>query len=56
MKSEADVVRFCIEAGMTCQHSTPVLKKLKAEGIIELNFWVPDVSKLKAPRPIRTPG
>jgi three-Cys-motif partner protein len=53
MKSEADVARFCIEAGMTCQHSAPVLKKLKVEGAIHLNFLVPDVRKLGSPRPIR---
>jgi len=53
MQSEADVVRFCIEAGMTCRHSTPVLKKLKAEGAIEVNFQVPDIRSFKLPRPIR---
>jgi three-Cys-motif partner protein len=50
MKSEADIVRFCIEAGMTCQHSSPVLKKLKAAKVIDMNFRVPDVRNLKAPR------
>jgi len=53
MQSEADVVRFCIEAGMTCQHSTPVLKKLKSQGVIELNFQVPDIRSFRLPRPIR---
>jgi three-Cys-motif partner protein len=53
MKSEADVVRFCIEAGMTCKHSAPALKKLKTEGIIELDFKVPDVRNIRTPRPIR---
>jgi hypothetical protein len=53
IKTEADVVRFCIEAGMTCQHSSSVLKRLKAEKVIDINFWVPDVRNLKTPRPIR---
>ena len=53
VKSEAEVVRFCIESGVTAQHSTPVLKKLKSEGVIELDFKVPDVRKIKSPRPIR---
>jgi three-Cys-motif partner protein len=53
MQSEADVIRFCIEAGMTGQHSAPLLKKLKSEGVIEMNFHVPDVRKFKSPRPIR---
>jgi three-Cys-motif partner protein len=57
MNSEADVIRFCVEAGMTCRHSEPVLKKLKKlknEKIIDLDFRVPDVKRLKAPRPIDT--
>lgn len=53
MESEADVVRFCIETGMTSKHSAPVLKKLKAEGAIEIDFRVPDVKKMKSPRSIR---
>ena len=52
MQSEADVTRFCIEAGMTGRHSAPLLKKLKSEGIIEMNFQVPDVRNFKSPRPI----
>jgi three-Cys-motif partner protein len=53
LHSEADLVRFCIEGGMTCQHSAPVLKKLKKEGKIGLDFQVPDVRKMKTPRAIR---
>ena len=53
MGSEAEVIRFCIEAGMTPRHSVPILKKLKSEGIIEMDFQVPDVKKMKSPRPIR---
>lgn len=53
LRSELDVVRFCIEAGMTCQQSAPILKKLKDEGIIEIDFRVPDVGRLKSPRAIR---
>jgi three-Cys-motif partner protein len=54
MKSEADMVRFCIEAGMMCKHSESVLKKLKAAGVISADFHVPDVRKMRNPRPIRT--
>lgn len=53
MTSEADVARFCIEAGMTCRHSAEILKKLKREGVIALDFQVPDVRNLKSPRSIR---
>jgi three-Cys-motif partner protein len=53
MKSEADVARFCIEAGMTCRHSSPVLKKLKTEHILDLDFTVPNLRNLASPRLIR---
>jgi three-Cys-motif partner protein len=53
MKTEADVVRFCIEAGMTTRHSAPVLKELKGKGVITLDFQVPDITRLKAPRALR---
>jgi three-Cys-motif partner protein len=53
LKNEAEVVRFCVEAGMTCRHSAPVLKKLKKEGVISLEFQVPDVGKMRSPRSIR---
>lgn len=52
MKTEADIARYCIQAGMTCQHATPVLKKLKAEGVIDCGFRTPDV-RFRNPRPIQ---
>ena len=53
IQSEADVARFCIEAGMTCQHCAKVLKELKDNKTIILDFRVPDIDRLKNPRPIR---
>lgn len=53
MKSEAHLVHFCIAAGMTCQHATPVLQKLKKEGVIECDFRTPNVRNLGEARPIR---
>ena len=50
MKSEADLLHFCIEAGMTCQHCTSVLQKLKREHVIECNFRTPDVRNFRNPR------
>jgi three-Cys-motif partner protein len=50
--SEADVIRFCIEAGMTCQHAAPVIKQLKSQRAINCDFRVPDVRNFKRPRPI----
>jgi three-Cys-motif partner protein len=56
LRSEAAVMRVCIEAGMTCQHSAPVLKKLKSEGLIDLQFRVPDVHRFSSPRTINING
>lgn len=53
MKSEADLVHFCIAAGMTCQHANPVLQKLKHEEVLDCDFRTPDVSRMREPRPIR---
>jgi len=53
LKNEAEVVRFCFEAGMTRRHCVSVLKKLKIEGVISLDFQVPDVSRMRTPRLIR---
>lgn len=53
LRSELDVIRFCIAAGMTCQHSAAVLKRLKSENVIDCVFRVPDITKLKQPRPIQ---
>ncbi len=53
MTSESDIVQFCIAGGMTCQHATPVIQKLKAAGNLHCEFRTPDVSRIKDPRPIR---
>lgn len=53
MKSEADLVHFCIAAGMTCQHARLVLQKLKKLGVIECDFRTPNVRNLGEARPIR---
>jgi three-Cys-motif partner protein len=55
MKSEAALVHFCIAAGMTCQHATPVLQKLKQEGVLHCDFRTPDVRRMRDPRTIQFP-
>jgi three-Cys-motif partner protein len=50
--SEADLLHFSIEAGMTCQHCTPVIQKLKKEIVIKCEFRTPDVRNYREPRPI----
>ena len=52
MQSEADLVHFCIAAGMTCQHANPVLKKLKDQHVIECDFRTPDIRRMRDPRPV----
>lgn len=53
LSNEVDVMRVCFENGVKRQHAKPVLAKLKREGVIDLNFQVPDVQRLRSPRPIR---
>jgi hypothetical protein len=51
--SEADLIRFAIESGMTNKHCAPVLAKLKSEGVIECDFRSPDIRRFSRPRPIK---
>jgi three-Cys-motif partner protein len=53
LSSEVDVMRVCFENGVKRQHARPVLSKLKKEGIIDIEFQVPDVQRFRSPRPIR---
>lgn len=48
--NEVDVMRACFEYGVKRQHARPVLSKLKKEGIIDLDFQVPDVQRIRSPR------
>ena len=50
--TEADVIRFCIEAGMTAQHAAPVFTELKKEKVLTAEFRVPNVRNTKEPRSI----
>lgn len=53
VKTEADVIDVCFQHGVRRQHAEPVLKALKAAGVIECDFRVPDIARLKEPRSIR---
>ncbi|MEZ5324261.1 MAG: three-Cys-motif partner protein TcmP [Verrucomicrobiales bacterium] len=53
--TEADIIRFCIEAGMTAKHAEPVIAKLKKEKVVAADFRVPNVRNTKVPRPINYP-
>lgn len=52
--SEVEVIEVCFDHGVTRQHAEPVLKRLKDEGAIDLEFRVPAIDRLKAPRLIRS--
>lgn len=53
MNSEAALAHFCIAAGMTCAHASPVLQKLKDAGVLQCDFRTPDVRRMHEPRPIK---
>ena len=53
LSNEVDVMRVCFEYGVKRQHARPVLTKLKREGVIDIEFHVPDMQRLRSPRPIR---
>ncbi|MCB1205311.1 MAG: three-Cys-motif partner protein TcmP [Verrucomicrobiae bacterium] len=53
--NEADIIKFCIEGGMTAQHAAPVIAQLKKEKVIAADFRVPNVRNTKTPRPITYP-
>ncbi len=52
--NELEAALKCFEHGVTCKHARPVLKKLKKEGVINLDFEVPSTAgrHLRQPRPI----
>lgn len=51
LQSEASLYLFCLENGMLPSHASPVLKKLKSQGVINCSFTSPNRASLKAPRP-----
>lgn len=53
LSNEVDVMRICFEYGVQRHHARPVLTKLKREGVIDIEFQVPDVQRLRSPRSIR---
>lgn len=53
LKDESGVIDLCFRHGVRRQHSQPVLLRLKQEGVVTLDFKVPDIRRLRDPRPIR---
>lgn len=53
---ELKIIEICHRHGVRRKHAEPVLAKLKREGRIECDFRVPDIDRLKAPRPVKLVG
>jgi len=53
LRGEIEVMKVCFEHGVLRKHAEPVLAKLKKEKVIEITFRVPDLDRLREPRPIR---
>jgi three-Cys-motif partner protein len=53
ISNEADVVRLCFRHGVKREHAKPVLARLKAAGVIEARFRVPQVEAFRQPRRIK---
>ena len=52
ISNERDVIQVCFDHGMKRQHAELILKKLKNENIIDIGFRIPDIKRLRNPRPI----
>jgi three-Cys-motif partner protein len=55
LRDEIEVMELCFAYGVMRKHASPVLDKLKREGVIQLDFHSPDIKHLKNPRPIHYP-
>lgn len=55
LHNEAEIMRLCIESGMTCKHAASTISKLRKKGDIDCSFRVPNANNWKTPRPIFYP-
>lgn len=51
-RNEMDVLELCFQHGVTPQHASSVLKKLKKECVHQATWWVPDPKHHSQPRPL----
>ena len=56
IRNERDVLRLCFEHGVLGKHAESVLKDLRTEERIALDFRVPDVKRWTKPKQIRLKG
>jgi three-Cys-motif partner protein len=55
LRDETDVMEVCFAHGVTRQHAKPVLQALKEERLIDIDFQVPSLDRLRNPKPIGYP-
>jgi three-Cys-motif partner protein len=53
LTSETDLYLFCLENGMLPIHASPVIKRLRKDGVIACAFTSPRIDSLKSPRPFQ---
>ena len=53
LTTETSIYLFCLNNGMMPSHASPVLARMKKEGVIECEFKSPRRESLKCPRPFR---
>lgn len=50
LSSESHLYLFCLQNGMLPSHATPVIKKLKDQGVVACDFTSPNRKSLRSPR------
>ncbi len=50
--NEIDILELCFQHGVTPQHASATIKKLKQEGVHSSPWWVPDPKHHREPRPL----
>ena len=53
LSNEVDVMQVCFDHGVKREHAEPSWKGLKIDGVIHLDFGVPDIKRLNHPRSIK---
>ncbi|MGF1657538.1 MAG: three-Cys-motif partner protein TcmP [Verrucomicrobiales bacterium] len=56
IRDEMQILELCFEHGVTNQHASPVLRKLRKEGIHTSTWWVPNPSNFRNPRILLRPN
>lgn len=51
--NEMDIIRYCIEAGLTSKHTASVISALKKSGFLLCDFRTPNVRNWRNPRTVR---